>query len=70
LGKELVVKNHDSNDGIPVSVLKMGSDVLTGPISHLVNKSLATGIMPEGFKTALIHPVYKGGGKSRKEPLS
>jgi hypothetical protein len=51
------------SDGIPVSILKMGSHVLAGPISHLVNKSLATGIVPVGFKTALIHPVYKGGGK-------
>jgi hypothetical protein len=59
------------SDGIPVSILNMGSDVLAGPISHLVNKSLATGIVPEGFNTALIHPVYKGGGKSRrKEPAS
>jgi hypothetical protein len=29
---------------------------------------LASGIVPEGFKTALIYPVYKGGEKSRKEP--
>jgi hypothetical protein len=55
-------------DGIPVTILKMGSDVLAGPISHLVNMLLASGIVPEGFKTALIHPVYKGGEKSRKEP--
>jgi hypothetical protein len=58
------------SDGIPVSLLKMGSDVLAGPISHLVHKSLATCIVPEGLKTALIHLVYKGGRKSRKEPLS
>jgi hypothetical protein len=57
-------------DGILVSILKMGSDVLAGPNSHLVNKLLATGIVPEGFKTDLIHPVYKGGGKSRREPAS
>jgi hypothetical protein len=57
-------------NGIPVAILKMGSDVLAGPISHLVNMSLVSGIVPEGFKTALIHPVYKGGGKSRNEPAS
>jgi hypothetical protein len=32
--------------------------------------SLASGIFPEGFKTALIHPVYKGGGKLRNAPAS
>jgi hypothetical protein len=47
-------------DGIPVAVLKMGSDVLAGPISHLVNMSLSAGLFPSAFKTALIHPVYKG----------
>jgi hypothetical protein len=34
------------NDGIPVSVLKMGVEVLAAPIAHMVNKSLATGIVP------------------------
>jgi hypothetical protein len=49
-------------NGIPVAVLKMGSNVLAGPISHLVNMSLSAGVFPSAFKTALIHPVYKVGG--------
>jgi hypothetical protein len=57
-----------STDGIPVAVLKMGSDVLAGLISHLVNMSLSAGVFPSAFKTALIHPVYKGGGKARNDP--
>jgi hypothetical protein len=57
-------------DEILVAILKMGSDVLAGPISHLVNMSLSTGIFPEAFKTALIHPVYTGGGKARHNPAS
>jgi hypothetical protein len=55
-------------DGILVSVLKMESDVLAGPVSHLVNMSLSAGVFPSAFKTALIHPVYKGGGKARNDP--
>jgi hypothetical protein len=54
-------------DGIPVAVLKMGSDILAGPISHMVNMSLSAGKFPSAFKTALIHPVYKGRGKVRCE---
>jgi hypothetical protein len=54
-------------DWIPVSILKMGSDVLDGPISHLVNMSLSSGIFPEGYKMALIHPEYKRGKKARNE---
>jgi hypothetical protein len=41
----------------------MGSDTLAGPISHMVNMSLSAGVFPSAFKMALIHPVYKGGGK-------
>jgi hypothetical protein len=59
-----------STDGIPVAVLKMGSDVLDRPISHLVNMLLSAGVFPSAFKTALIHPVYKGGGKARCNPAT
>jgi hypothetical protein len=55
-------------DRIPVSVLKRGSDMLAGPVSHLVNMSLLASVFPSAFKTALIHPVYKGGGKARNDP--
>jgi hypothetical protein len=48
----------------------MGSDVLAGPVSDLVNMSLSDGVFPLAFKTALIHPVYKGGGKARNDPAS
>jgi hypothetical protein len=55
-------------DGIPVDVLKMRSDTLAGPISHMVNMSLSAGKFMSAFKTALIHPVYKEGGKARCDP--
>jgi hypothetical protein len=57
-------------DGVPVSVLKQGVEVLCGPISHLVNRSLATGIFPEAFKHGVVVPIHKGGKKDRKEPAS
>jgi hypothetical protein len=57
-------------DGIPVAILKMGSNVLAGPISYLVSMSLLAGIFPEAFKTGLLHPVYKGGRKARHSPAS
>jgi hypothetical protein len=57
-------------DGIPVSVLKMGSDMLAGPVSHLVNMSLLAGVFPSAYKAALILPVYKGGGKARGDTHS
>jgi hypothetical protein len=57
-------------DGIPLAILKMGSDVLGGPISHLVSMSLSAGIFLEAFKITLIHPVYKGEGKAINDPAS
>jgi hypothetical protein len=57
-------------DGVPVSVYKKGLDILSGPIAHLVNRSLASGVFPEVFKQAIVIPVYKGGGKDRKDPAS
>jgi hypothetical protein len=57
-------------DGIPVAVLKMGSDTLAGPISHMENMSLLAGVFSSAFKTAIIHPVYKGGGKAWSDPAS
>jgi hypothetical protein len=57
-------------DHVPVSVYKKGAEVLCGPIAHMVNRSLATGVFPDAFKHGVVIPVYKGGNKDRKEPSS
>jgi hypothetical protein len=41
-----------------------------GPISHLVNRSLAGGRVPAAFKIGLVHPIHKGKGKPREGPGS
>jgi hypothetical protein len=51
-------------DGIPVSILKKGVTLLATPLAHLVNRSLAEGVVPVGFKSAKIYPVHKGNRKS------
>ncbi|QQP40327.1 Uncharacterized protein FKW44_014331, partial [Caligus rogercresseyi] len=55
-------------DGIPVSVLKKGIEVLAGPIAHLVNRSLASGTVPTALKMSNVLPVFKG--KSAADPAS
>jgi hypothetical protein len=50
-------------DQVPVSVYKKGADVLCGPISHMVNRSLATGVFPDAFKHGVVIPVFKGGAR-------
>ncbi|QQP41706.1 Uncharacterized protein FKW44_016166 [Caligus rogercresseyi] len=57
-------------DGIPVSVLKKGIEVLAGPIAHLVNRSLASGTVPTALKMSNVLPVFKGKGKSATDPAS
>jgi hypothetical protein len=57
-------------DNIPTSVIKKGVEVLSGPISHLVNRSLAEGRVPEAFKVGKVFPVFKGKGKQPEDPSS
>jgi hypothetical protein len=68
----LALKNTDALglDGIPVSVLKKGIDVLASPIAHLINRSLASGTVPDGFKSACVIPIHKGKGKNTADPAS
>jgi hypothetical protein len=55
---------------IPTSVLKKGVEVLAGPISHLVNRSLAEGRVPKAFNIGLVLQIHKGKGKPREDPGS
>jgi hypothetical protein len=57
-------------DNIPTTILKKGVEVLAGPISHLVNRLLAEGRVPEAFKVGKVFSVYKGKGKAREDPAS
>jgi hypothetical protein len=57
-------------DDIPISVLKKGVEILAGPISHLVNRTLTEGRVREAFKVVKVFPVFKGKGKKRKDPSS
>jgi hypothetical protein len=43
---------------------------LAGLISHLINRSLAEGRVPEAFKVGKVFPVFKGKGKAREDPAS
>ncbi len=52
-------------DEIPVSVLKLGAPVLSGPIAHLIRLSFGSSRVPSGFKLAIVKPIYKGKGKTK-----
>jgi hypothetical protein len=45
-------------DEIPTSVLKKGVEILAGPISHLINRSLAEGKVAAQLKIRRVHPIH------------
>ena len=46
-------------DPIPTNILKQCLPELTTIITHIVNKSLTTGVFPDSFKEAVIRPLLK-----------
>jgi hypothetical protein len=68
--KDLKNTKAEGVDNIPTDVWKKGVVVLASPIAKLCNISLSTGVFPDLFKQALVHPVHKGSGKDHREPGS
>jgi hypothetical protein len=60
-------------DGISATILKAASNTLVPLITHICNLSISTGVFPDAFKKALVHPIHKGGSKvdlSNYRPIS
>ena len=53
-------------DDISAGFLKDGADFLIDPIKHIVNMSIMSEVVPDGFKDARVTPLYKKG--SRLDP--
>lgn len=51
-------------DGLSPLLLKCTRHVLVPHITFLCNLSLRTGVFPDAFKKAIIHPIYKGGDRN------
>ena len=47
----------------PTHLLKDGADVIARPLTVLMNRSIAEGLIPSGWKHAVVTPVYKSGSK-------
>ena len=48
-------------DNIPSWIIKNSIDLLSKPLTHIVNLSIQTGIVPDLMKLAWVIPIYKSG---------
>ena len=46
---------------LPVDIIKCSAVNIAFPLTHLINQSLATGIVPLSMKAAVITPIFKSG---------
>ena len=53
------------DDGIPICFLKMVPDTISNILTHIINVSIITGIIPKEWKTATITPLFKEGERDK-----
>ena len=46
-------------DNIPARFLRDGASVLKGPLTHIINLSITSGIVPDDFKVDKVKPLFK-----------
>ena len=56
--KKLTKQASDIFDISP-KLLQIATDVIIDPLTNIFNESLMTDIVPEKFKTAIVHLIYK-----------
>ena len=51
-------------DSTPIRIIKQILPSVIKPLTHIINLSLSTGIMPDVGKIAIVTPIHKGGDKA------
>ena len=60
-----ILPNKSSGpNSIPLSMLKILSDVIIHPLSYVINLSFSSGVFPDALKIAKVLPLFKGGDSS------
>ena len=57
--KKLKPKTSSGHDEIPTKIIKESINSFLDPITHIINLSLSTGIIPKQLKKAKVIPIYK-----------
>ena len=66
-------KSSTGCDGISNKLLKFIKDVVTKPLTLIINQMIVTGIYPKAFKTSKVSPLFKKGDNtllSNYRPIS
>lgn len=62
--KKLQRKKATGCDDLPSTFLKDSRNVIKSPLSHIINLSMKSGVVPTEWKTARIVPIYKSGPRA------
>ena len=54
-------KDSYGHDGLSMKIVKIISEVIAGPFSHVCNRSFESGVFPDKMKLAKIVPIFKSG---------
>ena len=66
--KRLKPKKSSGLDFVPPTIIKLAIDVITTPLTWVINLSLSSGEFPSCWKSAKVSPIYKNkGSKYSKE---
>jgi hypothetical protein len=63
LAKSLKGKPTSGDDDIPENLVKQCMHLIKGPLTHIYNLSLTSGVFPVLWKTAKVKPLHKKGDK-------
>ena len=61
--KDLKANKATGLDKIPARLLKDSASVMAPSLTHIVNLSLLTGVVPDEWKKARVVPLFKSGGQ-------
>ena len=64
IAKKLKPKSSYGHDHISTKLLKESIEIIVDPITHIINRSFETGIVPDNMKTAKVIPIHKASDKS------
>ena len=60
---KLKPKTSRGHDGISMKLIKESIDHIIFPLTHIINQSMSTGLVPKHMKIAKVIPIFKSGNK-------